>query len=169
VLAGGLGGRYDVIIVADMGSGQIVNGFTRGSVPPRYEGGIGTRGVRELDALVRGGGTLVTLYNASMFAIEQLYLPVRNVVADLEPTDYFMNGSIVEMEVDPSHPVSRPSIVNRRRSNGARRPGHRPAGIRKPAMQRFRRRPLSYVNESRDRIFRHDTGGESWFGPRNAA
>ena len=105
VLVGGLGGRYDVIIVADMGSGQIVNGFTRGSVPPRYEGGIGARAVRELDAFVRGRGTLVTLNNASMFAIEQLHLPVRNVVADLEPTDYFMSGSIVEMEVDPSHPV----------------------------------------------------------------
>ena len=105
VLAGGLGDRYDVIIVADMGAGQIVNGFTRGSVPPRYEGGIGARGVRELDAFVRAGGTLVTLNNASMFAIEQLHLPVRNVTADLEPSDYFMSGSIVEMEVDPSHPV----------------------------------------------------------------
>ena len=105
VLAGGLGDRYDVIMVADMGAGQIVNGFTRGSVPPRYEGGIGARGVRELDAFVRGGGTLVTLNNASMFAIERLHLPVRNVVADLEPTDYFMSGSIVEMVVDPSHPV----------------------------------------------------------------
>ena len=105
VLAGGLGDRYDVIIVSDMGAGQIVNGFTRGSVPPRYEGGIGARGVRELDAFVRAGGTLVTLNNASMFAIERLHLPVRNVTADLEPSDYFMSGSIVEMEVDPSHPV----------------------------------------------------------------
>ena len=105
VLAGGLRDRYDVIIVADMGSGQIVNGFTRGSVPPRYEGGIGARGVRELDAFVRGGGTLVTLNNASMFAIDQLHLPVRNVTADLEPDDYFMSGSIVEIEADPSHPV----------------------------------------------------------------
>ena len=105
VLAGGLRDRYDVIIVADMGAGQILNGFAKGSVPPRYEGGIGARGVRELDAFVRGGGTLVTLNNASLFAIEQLHLPVRNVTADLESSDYFMSGSIVEMEVDPSHPV----------------------------------------------------------------
>ena len=105
VLAGGLRDRYDVIIVADMSAGRIVNGFTRGSVPPRYEGGIGLRGVRELDAFVRGGGTLVTLNNASMFAVEQLHLPVQNVVADLEPAEYFMSGSIVEMEIDPSHPV----------------------------------------------------------------
>ena len=105
VLAGGLRARYDVIIVADMGAGQILNGFAKGSVPPRYEGGIGARGVRELDTFVRGGGTLVTLNNASLFAIEQLHLPVRDVTADLESSDYFMSGSIVEMEVDPSHPV----------------------------------------------------------------
>ena len=105
VLAGGLRDRYDVVIVADTGAGQILNGFAKGSVPPRYEGGIGARGVRELDAFVRGGGTLVTLNNASLFAIEQLHLPVCNVTADLESSDYFMSGSIVEMEVDPSHPV----------------------------------------------------------------
>ena len=61
--------------------------------------------MRELDAFVRGGGTLVTLNNASMFAIQQFHLPVRNVIADLESADYFMSGSIVDMEVDPSHPV----------------------------------------------------------------
>ena len=105
VLAGGLRDRYDVIVIADMGAGQIMNGFAKGSVPPRYEGGIGTRGVRELDAFVRGGGTLVTLNNASMFAINQLHLPVRNATAELASDEYFMSGSIVEMEVDPSHPV----------------------------------------------------------------
>ena len=105
VLAGGLRDRYDVIIVADMGSGQILNGFARGTVPPRYEGGIGAVGVRALDAFVRSGGTLVTFNNASMFAISQLHLPVRNVIADLDAAEYFMSGSIVEMEVDPSHPV----------------------------------------------------------------
>jgi len=34
-----------------------------------------------------------------------LHLPVRNVVADLERQDYFQSGSIVEMLIDPSHPV----------------------------------------------------------------
>ena len=105
VLAGDLRSRYDVILVADMGSNQIMNGFAKGSVPPRYEGGIGDQGLREIDRFVREGGTLVALNNASGFAIEQLHLPVRNVVEDLDPTDYFQSGSIVEMEVDPSHPV----------------------------------------------------------------
>ncbi len=105
VLAGDLRDRYDVIIVADMAAGQILNGFAKGTVPPRYEGGIGAVGVRALDEFVRSGGTLVTFNNASMFAIEQLHLPVSNVIAGLDPAEYFMSGSIVEMEVDPSHPV----------------------------------------------------------------
>ncbi len=105
VLAGSLRDRYDVIVLADMSARQIMEGFAKGSVPPRYEGGIGSMGVRELDAFVRSGGTLVTLNDASLFAIDQLHLAVENVVDGLDPTDFFMSGSIVAMEVDPSHPV----------------------------------------------------------------
>lgn len=105
VLAGALRDRYDVIVLADMRAGQILDGFAKGSVPPRYEGGVGSEGVRELDAFVRSGGTLVALNDAALFAIEQLHLPVENVVAEHDATDFFMSGSIVAMEVDPSHPV----------------------------------------------------------------
>ncbi len=61
--------------------------------------------MRALDAFVRAGGTLVTLNQSSLFAIDELHLPVENVVADLERDEFFMGGSIVEMIVDPSHPV----------------------------------------------------------------
>ena len=61
IRAGELGSRYDVIVLADLGSRQILDGFVKGSVPRRYEGGIGAEGVRELDAFVGGGGTLVTI------------------------------------------------------------------------------------------------------------
>ena len=105
VRAGDLGSRYDVIILADMGSNQIVNGFAKGSVPPRYEGGIGAEGVRELEAFVRGGGTLVTINRSSNFAIAELHLPVRDVVAEVPRAEYFAGGAIVELIVDPSHPV----------------------------------------------------------------
>ncbi len=105
VLAGGLRERYDVIVLADMSANQIVEGFAKGSVPPRYAGGIGPRGVRELARFVRAGGTLVAINSAALFAIDHLHLPVEDVVAGLAPSEYFMSGSIVEMEVDPSHPV----------------------------------------------------------------
>ena len=103
--AGELGSRYDVIVFADMSAGQIVDGFAKGAVPPRYEGGIGTEGVRNLDAFVRGGGTIVTINSSSDFAIEHLHLPVENVVADLPREDYFAGGAIVELILDPCHPV----------------------------------------------------------------
>ena len=105
VRAGNLDSRYDVIVLADMRGGQILDGFAKGSVPPRYAGGIGPEGVRELDAFVRGGGTLVTINGSSMFVVEQLHLPVRNVVAEVSRDEYFAGGAIVELLVDPSHPV----------------------------------------------------------------
>ena len=105
VIAGDLRDRYDVIVIADIASGQILDGHALGSIPPRYAGGIGAEGVRALDVFVRAGGTLVTWNNGSLFAIEQLHLPVENVVADIDPDEFFMSGSLVAMEVDPSHPV----------------------------------------------------------------
>ena len=105
VRAGDLASRYDVIVLADMSSRQIVDGFARGSVPARYEGGIGAEGVRELEAFVRGGGTLVTLNGSSRFAMEHFHLPVRDVVDGVPRDEYFAGGAIVELLADPSHPV----------------------------------------------------------------
>jgi len=58
-----------------------------------------------LDAFVRSGGTLVTINGSSMFAVEQLHLPVRNAVAELGREEFSLGGSILELLVDPSHPV----------------------------------------------------------------
>ena len=105
VLAGDLRSRYDVLVIADMGARQILEGFAPGEVPGRYAGGLGREGVRALDQFVREGGSLVTINASSDFAIEQLHLPVRNVVGELERDAFFVSGSILEMLVDPSHPV----------------------------------------------------------------
>lgn len=106
VIAGDLRSRFDVLFIVDLRAGQILNGYAKGSVPPRYAGGIGEEGVRAIDEFVRAGGTLVTLNNGSLFAIEQLHLPVENVVAEIDRTEFFMSGSLLEMVVDPSHPVT---------------------------------------------------------------
>ncbi len=105
IVADELRARVDVIVIADISPGQIMEGFGTGTVPARYAGGIGREGVRALDAFVRSGGTLVCMNGSTAFAIEQLHLPVENVVADLERTEFFLSGSIVSMTVDPSHPV----------------------------------------------------------------
>ncbi|MFQ5538180.1 MAG: M14 family zinc carboxypeptidase [Gemmatimonadota bacterium] len=105
VRAGDLRDRYDVILIPDMGGRSILEGYANGVVPPRYAGGIGDEGVRALDEFVRAGGTLVTINTSSDFAVEHLHLPLRNVVSELKREDYFASGAIVELEVDPSHPV----------------------------------------------------------------
>jgi len=105
IRAGSLADRFDVIVLADMGSDQIIEGFQPGSVPSRYAGGIGAEGVRELAAFVQAAGTLVTLNGSSLFAVEQLHLPVENVVEDIESSEFFLSGSIVQLEINQSHPV----------------------------------------------------------------
>ena len=105
VVAGDLHDRYDVVVISDMSGSQITEGFAKGSVPPRYAGGIGNEGVRALDEYVRSGGTLVTWNSSSVFATEALHLPVKNVVESLSRSEFFLAGSIVAMTVDPSQPV----------------------------------------------------------------
>jgi ribosomal protein S18 acetylase RimI-like enzyme len=66
---------------------------------------LGAEGVLALETFVRMGGTLVCLNGSSDFAIAQLHLPVKNVVGEVERENFFLSGSIIEMTVDPSHPV----------------------------------------------------------------
>jgi hypothetical protein len=48
VRAGNLGARFDVILMASDRARTISDGFTKGTVPPRYEGGLGNEGARAL-------------------------------------------------------------------------------------------------------------------------
>ncbi|MGH7670748.1 MAG: M14 family metallopeptidase, partial [Gemmatimonadaceae bacterium] len=105
IQAGGLGSRFDVILIASDSPRSIMNGYAKGTVPPRYEGGLGDEGVRALDTFVRGGGTLVCLNSSADFAIDQLHLPVQNVVGDLPRKEFFASGSILRVTTDPTHPV----------------------------------------------------------------
>lgn len=97
--------RFDVIVMASDRPGTIKDGHAEGSVPPRYTGGLGATGVRNLDAFVQGGGTLVCLNQSSDFAITELNLPVKNVVKGMDRKVYFTGGSILEVETDSAHPI----------------------------------------------------------------
>jgi hypothetical protein len=102
---GSLADRFDILILADYGSGTILQGYPEGSIPPRFAGGIGDQGVRALDEFVSGGGTLVCLNGSSRFAIQELHLPVRDVAAELPGDEFSVGGSILEIQTDPGHPV----------------------------------------------------------------
>jgi hypothetical protein len=110
-----LGERMDVLILADDAripiapgdgaAGTRGTGARGGAVRPEHSYQLTTSDLQRLELFVRGGGTLVCLSNASTFAIQQLKLPVRNVIAGLRPEEFFLRGSIVAVTTDPTHPV----------------------------------------------------------------
>lgn len=105
VRAGNLGDRFDAIVFASDRARTLRDGFGSGRVPPALEGGLGDAGIRALDAFVRDGGTLLALNQSALFAIEQLQLPVRNLLQGVAAKDFFASGSILEVVTEPSHPV----------------------------------------------------------------
>jgi hypothetical protein len=107
VRGGNLRAKFDTIIIPDQSARLILEGYKPGSMPEEYTGGLGAEGVRSLREFVEQGGTLVCLNRASRFAIEQFNLPVRDVTENLKRTEFYVPGSILRIELDASHPLSR--------------------------------------------------------------
>ncbi len=105
VLAPNLQHRFDVVVLPEIPASDILNGLQGRNVRPEHRGGIGQIGVRNLRRFVEAGGTLVTLGNSAQFVLQQLELPVRNVVRDLSTDAFFCPGSILRLQVDTRHPV----------------------------------------------------------------
>jgi hypothetical protein len=106
VRAGNLRAKYEKIVIPDQSPRALLDGYKPGSMPEEYTGGLGAEGVRNLREFVEEGGTLVFLNRASDFAIEQFGLPVRDVVANLKRTEFYVPGSILRIELDASHPLA---------------------------------------------------------------
>jgi len=75
-------------------------------LPPEYKKNLDDDSIKELKAFIRQGGTLVLMGNASLFAIDKLDIPIRNVVQDLSSTEYFCPGSNLYAEMDINHPLA---------------------------------------------------------------
>lgn len=105
--AGHLRERFDTILIPDMQERVILEGFRPGVVPGEFSGGISESGIEGIREFVRSGGTLVTLNNASLFAIHQLQLPVDNILDGVKNDQFFCSGSLLKLELrDPTHPLT---------------------------------------------------------------
>ena len=107
VRAGKLKTKFDVIILPDQSPREILEGLPASRYPAPYAGGIGNDGAEALRQFVLDGGTLVTLNEASRFAVQALLLPVRNVLEAVPDEDFYAPGSIFRVELDTAHPVAR--------------------------------------------------------------
>jgi hypothetical protein len=114
-----LADKVDVVIIADDArvpiAGEPAGGRGRGAstgsgragvtVRPEYAYALTAGDLQAFDRFVRSGGTLVCLNNATAFAIRELKLPVKNVVAGLKPEEFFLRGSLVQVTTDLSQPL----------------------------------------------------------------
>jgi len=111
--------KYDVIILPSdaksMITGEGIEEYyekrwqgvmTLPKYPPEYRSGIGKDGVGKLKEFAEGGGTILCLGESSDFAIEELKVPVRNVLTDVKPTDFVCPGSTLHIDVNSSNPLA---------------------------------------------------------------
>jgi len=103
--AGDLRSRYDVIILPAESPTALLEGHPKGSIPARYEGGLGEVGLRALDAFVRAGGRLIALNQSSDLLIDAFDLPVTNVVHEMGREEFFSAGSIMEVRPEAGEPM----------------------------------------------------------------
>ena len=107
IRSAGLRSRYDIIIIPDMNSNQLMNGFRVGSVPGQYAGGIEQDGLNNLREFVQLGGTLIAFNQSASSLIPLLSLPVRNVLQGLGNDKFYCAGSLLRVEMQhPDVPIN---------------------------------------------------------------
>lgn len=99
IKAGHLKDMFDTIILPDMRSNQLREGFAVGSVPGEFAGGLGDQGFEALQEFVMAGGTLIALNNSSSAVIDGFSLPVTNSLGGVSSADFFCSGSLLKVEV----------------------------------------------------------------------
>ena len=103
---GGALSDFDVLILPAQGEEGIRDGHTAGSMPEQYVGGLGAVGTAAVQAFVERGGWAVAFDDAVDYAISTFDLPFRNSVRGVSSQDFFIPGSIIQLQVDPGHPLA---------------------------------------------------------------
>ena len=104
---GNLRDRYDVIILPSERMRAIVEGNAPKSYPVEFTGGMTEAGVEHLRRFVQEGGTLICFDHASELAIKRFNLPLRNVLEGASPSEFYCPGSILRINLDKAHPITR--------------------------------------------------------------
>jgi len=98
--------RFDVVLFTHQSASSILGGNSSRTTPPVYKGGIGEAGLTALREFIDAGGTAVALGAATDLFIEHWPIPVKNAAAGLSSDELLIPGTIVNIETDPSHPLS---------------------------------------------------------------
>jgi hypothetical protein len=113
IRAGGLNAAFDVIVLPDVDKDVIASGKPPRreggmryfpELPPEYAGGLEKEGAKALTEFVEQGGEIVALASSSEYLIEQLNIPVRNVVG--RGSEFSCPGALLRAHVEAGHPVT---------------------------------------------------------------
>jgi hypothetical protein len=98
--------EYDILIFPD----QTVEGIRQGhaplALPEAYTGGVGASGTAAIEEWVRAGGWILGVHQSVDFVSSALGLPVRNRIANVDPRDFYIPGSLMRVSVDPEDPMA---------------------------------------------------------------
>jgi hypothetical protein len=115
IRAGNLATAFDAIVLPDesrdvisTGRPKREDGDLRSAIEtrPEYTGGLEKEGAAALREFVKAGGTLIAFSAATEYAIEELGLPVRNVLARVKADEFLVPGSLLRVRVTPGNPVT---------------------------------------------------------------
>jgi len=124
--AGSLRNKIDVLIISDEPGGVTAGAGRggRGGAPPAGAPATQAAGaaagqvapapgapnndarIKAIDEFVRGGGTIVCLNRSAMAVVDQLKLPVRNVVAGVNRQQFFVGTSLLWVSIAPGSRVT---------------------------------------------------------------
>ncbi|MEO6050462.1 MAG: M14 metallopeptidase family protein [Pyrinomonadaceae bacterium] len=90
----------DAIILPADNESTIVKGLSVERYPEEFTGGIGETGIENLKKFVSGGGKLICFDDSCEMIIKRFNLPIRNVLAGLKRSEFYIPGSIVKLSVD---------------------------------------------------------------------
>lgn len=97
---------YDVILFQDQNQESIIEGYDLKVLPDPYAGGLGEKGLLALSNFVHDGGRIIAIEGATELVADLFNLGVSNAVERLESQEFYVPGSILEIQLDTEHPIN---------------------------------------------------------------
>jgi hypothetical protein len=118
--------RFDSIILAQQTAASILHGGVSdrraggetGRQRPEYTGGIGLRGLEQIERFARAGGTLIALDQATEVPVQFFQISIRNALRPAAPAfdsesapltgraEFYCPGSLLRLTVDATQPLA---------------------------------------------------------------
>ncbi|MGB7069408.1 MAG: M14 metallopeptidase family protein [Pyrinomonadaceae bacterium] len=97
----------DALILPADSENTIVKGLNAERYSLEFTGGIGEVGIENLKKFVDNGGKLICFDDSCELVIKHFGLPMKNVLSGLRRDEFYNPGSIVKLEVNTTHPISK--------------------------------------------------------------